>query len=45
MKNCPKQPENSLFYAVLGHLGTPKMDQKGTQRLPSGWYVWLNVLV
>jgi hypothetical protein len=28
MKNCPKQAENSLFYAVLGHLGTPKWIKK-----------------
>jgi hypothetical protein len=28
MKNSPKQPENSLFYAVLGHFGTPKWIKK-----------------
>jgi hypothetical protein len=24
----PKQPENSFFYTVLGHLGTPKWTDK-----------------
>jgi hypothetical protein len=38
-----KQPENSFFYAVLGHLGTPKLTQKGTQRPTSGQDVFPNV--
>jgi hypothetical protein len=39
-RNGPKQPENSLFYAVFGHLGTPKWTQKSTQRPASGRDVW-----
>jgi hypothetical protein len=42
-RNGPKQPENSLFCAVFGHLGTPKWTQKGTQRPASGLDVWPNV--
>jgi hypothetical protein len=33
-----------VFYAILGHLGTPKWTQKGTQRSASGQDVWPNVL-
>jgi hypothetical protein len=33
-----------VFYAVLGHLGTPKWTQKGTQRLASEQDVWPKVL-
>jgi hypothetical protein len=34
---------NIVFYAVLGHLGTPKCTQKGTQRPQSSLDVWSNV--
>jgi hypothetical protein len=31
------------FYAVLGHLGTPKWTRKGAQRPTNGWGVCSNV--
>ena len=33
------------FFSVLGHLGTPKWTQKGTQRPASERDVWPNVSV
>jgi hypothetical protein len=42
-RNSLKQPENSI-YAVLGHFGTLKWTQKGTQRPASGQDVCLNAL-
>jgi hypothetical protein len=44
MRNGQKQPENSFFNAVLGNLGTPKWNQKGTQRPASGQDVRPNIL-
>jgi hypothetical protein len=42
-RNSIKQPTNSFFDAVFGHLGTAKLNQKGTQRPITGQDVCPNV--